>query len=352
MIEIIPSLYIFNGKCVKPNFDNLNDSIVYPEPVMEMVKKLEDAGLYRIVLNDLNSIKYGTLDNKELIKAICSETNLKVMFNGSIKTRNDVRDLLKFGVERVICSEIATLQPNVFSYWLVCYAEDQLVFSCDIDNEKIDELITSFSKDNLKRVVITCKNTDISSCIEKFKAIAEKYPNIRFSFNYNAENIEQVQALNDANLASVIIGNTLYDTAVTIDQINNFYQVNKLKQKALAEKERLISGKSFSKKDSDGKRGFRKDFKEGKREFKNSDGKREFKKREFKEGEGKREFSKKGFKDSEGKREFKKREFKEGEGKREFKKRDSKDGLKGKTEKREYKKDFKKEGKREFKKNF
>ena len=42
MIEIIASLYMYNGKCIKPNFENLNDSIVYPESVMDMAKKLEN----------------------------------------------------------------------------------------------------------------------------------------------------------------------------------------------------------------------------------------------------------------------------------------------------------------------
>ena len=290
MIEIIPSLYIYNGKCIKPNFENLNDSIVYPESVMDMAKKLENAGLFRIVINDLNSYKLGSLDNKELIKAICSQTKLKVVFNGSIKTRNDVRDLLKIGIERVICSDIAQNQPNVFSYWLVCYSEDQLAYSSKLDNE------------------------NIAQYIDKFKAIAEKYSNIRFTFNCNANNIEHIQMLNDANLAAVVIGNPLYEEGISVDSITNFYQVNRLKKQAQEERERLLAPKPERKTSTrPDRKPFRAKrdgvaFKEGGKRDGKGEGKREFSKKEFGKkpfGKSKEGDNKKGFRN--GKRDINKR---------------------------------------------
>ena len=317
MIEIIPSLYIYNGKCIKPNFENLNDSIVYPESVMDMAKKLENAGLFRIVINDLNSYKLGSLDNKELIKAICSQTKLKVVFNGSIKTRNDVRDLLKIGIERVICSDIAQNQPNVFSYWLVCYSEDQLAYSSKLDNEKLDQQLELYIKDGLKRVYIDCEtldNDNIAQHIEKFKAIAEKYSNIRFTFNCNANNIEHIQMLNDANLASVIVGNPLYEEGISVDSITNFYQVNRLKKQAQEERERLLAPKPERKTSTrPDRKPFRAKrdgaaFKEGGKRDGKGEGKREFTKKEFGKkpfGKSKEGDNKKGFRN--GKRDINKR---------------------------------------------
>ena len=151
---------------------------------------------------------------------------------------------------------------------------------------------------------------NIAQYIEKFKAIAEKYSNIRFTFNCNANNIEHIQMLNDANLASVIVGNPLYEEGISVDSITNFYQVNRLKKQAQEERERLLAPKPERKAST---RPDRKPFRAkrdgtGLKEGGKRDGKREFTKKEFGKkpfGKSKEGDNKKGFRN--GKRDINKR---------------------------------------------
>ena len=50
MIELVPSISIINGKCVRLKQGNYNDAVVYEESIIDIATRFEDHGIQKLHL--------------------------------------------------------------------------------------------------------------------------------------------------------------------------------------------------------------------------------------------------------------------------------------------------------------
>ncbi len=114
MIEIIPAIDIIDGQCVRLSQGKYNQKTVYSSQPALVAKAFENQGYKRLHLVDLDGAKSGNPKNLNVLKDICSSTNLIVDYSGGIRTENQVETSLNYGASFIGIGSLAIKEPEVF----------------------------------------------------------------------------------------------------------------------------------------------------------------------------------------------------------------------------------------------
>jgi len=102
MIELFPAIDLRNGKCVRLLQGDYNRQINYGDDPVSQAKLFENCGATWLHVVDLDGAKSGEMNNKQVIKDIVEQTNLKVEVGGGIRTEETISELLEIGVTQTV----------------------------------------------------------------------------------------------------------------------------------------------------------------------------------------------------------------------------------------------------------
>ena len=102
MIELFPAIDLRDGKCVRLLQGDYNRQINYGDDPISQAKLFEDAGSTWLHVVDLDGAKTGAMNNKQVIKEIVAQTNLKVEVGGGIRNKDTIAELLDLGVTQTV----------------------------------------------------------------------------------------------------------------------------------------------------------------------------------------------------------------------------------------------------------
>jgi phosphoribosylformimino-5-aminoimidazole carboxamide ribotide isomerase len=237
-MRIIPAIDIIDGKCVRLTQGDYNQKKIYNENPVDMAKQFEDAGLKYLHLVDLDGAKAGTVVNWNVVEAICTQTSLTVDFGGGIKTEDQIKQLVSYGVQQVNLGSIAVKDPNLVSEWIEKFGNEKIILSADAKNEMIaisgwleDSaiLITDFLRDYIHKGIeyVTC--TDISTDgmltgpnVELYTKILLTFPQLNLIASGGVSCLEDLHDLNQIGVDGVIVGKAIYEGRVELKELSNF----------------------------------------------------------------------------------------------------------------------------------
>ncbi len=112
-IEIIPSIDIRNGKCVRLYQGDYSRETVFSENPLEVAQHWEALGAPRIHLVDLDGAASGRVVNLKIIETIAGTVHVPTQLGGGIRSLEDIHVVLGLGVKRVILGTVAVEKPGL-----------------------------------------------------------------------------------------------------------------------------------------------------------------------------------------------------------------------------------------------
>ena len=101
-MEILPAIDLRSGKCVRLIQGDYQRQIDYADDPVEVAIGFEKAGASWIHIVDLDGARAGKIENLPSIEAIAKATKVKIEVGGGVRSLEDINQLLKTGVSRVI----------------------------------------------------------------------------------------------------------------------------------------------------------------------------------------------------------------------------------------------------------
>jgi len=127
--RIIPVLLLKNGVLVKTiKFDN---EIYIGDPI-NAVRIFNEKEVDELIILDISKSKNNETIDFDLIKQISSEAFMPVGYGGGIKSINDIEQLFKIGIEKVILNNILFSNLDLISNAAVIFGNQSIVASIDI----------------------------------------------------------------------------------------------------------------------------------------------------------------------------------------------------------------------------
>lgn len=235
MIELIPAIDIIEGKCVRLSQGDYGTRKVYSEDPAEMALRLEDVGIHRLHVVDLDGAKAGHIVNYRTLERIATRTNLCIDFGGGVKRDEDLRIAFESGAQMVTGGSVAVREPERFLSWLKQYGSERIILGADAKDRKIAvggweestalELV-SFIQEYVQKGVRKTICTDIGKdgmlqgpAVDLYQDIQREVPEVYLIASGGVSSIADIERLAEAGIPAVIFGKALYEGRISFQEL-------------------------------------------------------------------------------------------------------------------------------------
>lgn len=238
MIELIPAIDIIEGKCVRLSQGEYCSKKIYKEDPLEMAKELEDYGIRRLHVVDLDGAASKHIVNYRTLERIATHTSLVIDFGGGVKSDEDLDIAFKSGAQMVTGGSIAVLQPEIFCGWIQTYGADRIILGADVKGTRIavngwkDDsdceifpFLENYNEKGVTKVIctdISCDGMLEGPSFPLYEEIKERIPQLYLIASGGVGNIEDIRKLEQAGVPAVIFGKALYEGYIALNDLKEF----------------------------------------------------------------------------------------------------------------------------------
>jgi phosphoribosylformimino-5-aminoimidazole carboxamide ribotide isomerase len=232
-IDIIPSIDLRDGKCVRLYQGNYNRETVFSDDPLDVALKWQSMGAPRLHIVDLDGAASGEILNLEIIRNIASAMLIPVQMGGGIRRLDTVEELLKAGIERVILGTAAVEDPAFVVDACRRYRESVIV-GIDARDGKIathgwiketDLTAVDFArtmvKSGVKRFIYTDIERDGTLTEPNFSAIAAMIDALGLPVIAagGISSLNHLKMLSKLGAEGAIVGKALYTGDINLKQV-------------------------------------------------------------------------------------------------------------------------------------
>lgn len=234
--QIVPAIDLKGGKCVRLRQGMADDATVYSTDPVAMARHWVDQGADILHVVDLDGAFEGRPVHGDLIGRIVKAAGVPVEVGGGLRTDEQIADMLRMGVARVVVGTRMLEDPSSFAR-LVSRHGDRLVAGIDARNGMVQvrgwkettsmtagRLAERAADAGISRIIYTDTARDGMLDGVNLDAVRSICDGVRCRIVASGgvksvADIESLIALKCANLEGVIVGKALYDGAVTLKQL-------------------------------------------------------------------------------------------------------------------------------------
>ena len=238
MIELIPAIDIIDGSLVRLQQGDYNAKTEYSRDPLEVAKQLQDIGIRRLHVVDLDGAKGGHIVNHKTLERLASGTNLVIDFGGGVKSDDDARIAFECGAQMITGGSIAVQRPQLFLSWLERYGAEHIILGADIKDGRIaisgwleesDAKWQTFLASYVARGVRKVISTDISRdgmmtgpAIELYKDMMNEFTELHVTASGGVSCMDDVLRLDQVGVPDVIIGKAIYEGRITFKEMEEY----------------------------------------------------------------------------------------------------------------------------------
>jgi phosphoribosylformimino-5-aminoimidazole carboxamide ribotide isomerase len=137
MMLIIPAIDLIDGKCVRLTEGDFSEKKTYNSDPLAVASIFKKSGAKRIHIIDLDGAKSGSSKNREIIKLIKKELGIEIETGGGIRTRDDAKELIDAGIDRLILGTVITEKLGEVKEWLKSFGADRFIAGIDVKDNVV-----------------------------------------------------------------------------------------------------------------------------------------------------------------------------------------------------------------------
>ncbi|PKB81086.1 MAG: 1-(5-phosphoribosyl)-5-[(5-phosphoribosylamino)methylideneamino]imidazole-4-carboxamide isomerase [SAR202 cluster bacterium Io17-Chloro-G9] len=232
-MEVIPSIDLKAGRCVRLYQGDFSRETVYSEDPVAVAKDWQDQGAARLHLVDLDGAAQGNPANRTKISQILRILSIPVQVGGGIRSLGTAADLIGLGADRVVIGTAAVEDPDMVEALASRFGSQSLVVAVDArdgkvstrgwtENTSVDvlELATTMAKLGAVRFLYTDISRDGTLTQPNYVANAElvEKSGMAVQASGGIASLDHIRRLKETGVEGVIIGSALYTGAVKLGE--------------------------------------------------------------------------------------------------------------------------------------
>ena len=233
---IFPAIDIKDGKCVRLVKGDFKQITSYENTPIDQATIYFQKGFNNIHIVDLDGALYGKSTNSILIKEIIKNVKAKIQIGGGIRTIEDISRWLEMGADKVVMGTAAVENTELLK--IACNRfENKIAISLDVKNGLIAlsgwrkqtnisaiDFIKKIKNFGVSRIIYTDINKDGTKLGPNIKDTVELSNKVKIPFIISGgisciEDIKKIKSLNNPNIEGVIIGKSIYDGDIKINEL-------------------------------------------------------------------------------------------------------------------------------------
>ena len=235
---ILPAIDLKDGKCVRLRQGRADDVTVYGDDPAAQAKDWRDQGGRELHVVDLDGAFAGEPRHADVIRSIIEAFGGPVEVGGGLRTPEAVAAVIDAGAARAIIGSAALEDPAFLAACVEQYG-DRIAGGIDARNGfvqtkgwvettavKATDLAAAVAKAGVKTIIYTDTATDGmlgGPNLTQMAAICDAAPTCEVTASGGVSSpydVENLKALDRANLRAAIVGKALYDGRTTLRDMN------------------------------------------------------------------------------------------------------------------------------------
>jgi phosphoribosylformimino-5-aminoimidazole carboxamide ribotide isomerase len=232
-MQVYPAIDLRDGKCVRLKQGDYDQETVFGADPAAMAERWVAEGATYLHLVDLDGAKEGRPVNGRSIRAIVKAAKVPCQLGGGLRTEDDIKDALKWGVTRVIVGTKALESPK----WLAQMSQrfpGRIVLGIDARDGKVAtqgwldvseiaalDLARQCARPPLSAIIYTDISRDGMMQGANVAAMAEMARAVPLPViaSGGVTTLDDVKKLQEAGLAGCIIGRALYEGQIKLSEV-------------------------------------------------------------------------------------------------------------------------------------
>ena len=224
---VIPAIDVYKNKCVRLYKGDYDQSTIYSDDPVEVIKNWELKGASLIHIVDLEGAKLGTTISSKLIKNMINNSNTRIQIGGGIRNLDTINYYISLGVERIILGSAAIkYENNIIKTSIKKHGPDKIIISVDSSRGRIktegwtqetqlapEDLIHNMLKMGVKKFIYTDIDRDGTFkgvSIKNIKNILKRF-NIQLTVAGGISSEFDLESLDKLGVEGAIIGKAFYE---------------------------------------------------------------------------------------------------------------------------------------------
>ena len=228
---VIPAIDILGGRCVRLWQGDFQQSTTYSDDPASLSVDFERAGAQRVHVVDLDAAR-NSGDNRAVIEALIAKSSLHVQVAGGVRSEEQVSAWLAAGATAVVMGTAAVRDPALLAYCADQHG-GQVLAALDIRNGKpavsgwveietadVSDLIERWNELPLAGVIVTSTERDGTLAgpdLETLKRVRH-LSKLPIQYSGGVSSLEDVRMIREADAAGVILGRSLYEGKVSLEE--------------------------------------------------------------------------------------------------------------------------------------
>lgn len=234
---IIPAIDILDKKVVRLREGNYEDVTSYDVSLEEMIEKYQANGTEVIHVIDLNGAK-GDFVNQDYLFDIVKKVDMKIQYGGGVRSIDMVKKLTDAGIFRVIVGTQAVTNPTFLDELSTTKCSDQVIIAIDVLDEvikysgwmesspvKLIDYIDRCLGLGFFRFLCTDINKDGKlggAGVELYKKLLDHSPIIKLIASGGISSMEDIKGLAQLRIESAVVGKAIYENRISIEEIKEW----------------------------------------------------------------------------------------------------------------------------------
>ena len=230
-MKIIPAIDLMEGKVVRLYKGDPDKKTIYSDNPLDIAKKWESAGADMIHLVDLDAT-IGCGSNFDTLRSIAKSVKIPVQVAGGLRNEKIIESALEFA-QRVVIGTLAFNDKTTLGELLTRYGKEKLVISADHNNglivvngwrqpTKISliDAVNGFVEMGFSEYLSTSITKDGTLEGPDLKPLQEinEMNTVNLIVSGGISNIEDVMKVKELNPFGVILGKSLYENQISIEE--------------------------------------------------------------------------------------------------------------------------------------
>lgn len=232
---IFPAIDLQKGQSVRLYQGDFNQSRLVDGKPVEQAAVINQQGIDRLHLVDLDGAKVGQPQNFETVQQIADQFRGMIEIGGGIRDTKTIDQYLSLNIRRVILGSVALEDPQFTKKAIQQFGPDQIVIGVDGRNGKVategwlDQSVTPMADLISEMIQAGAKNfivTDVAKDgtmtgpnLKLLSSLQSQSPNANIIASGGIRNLADIQALQKAGIKDMITGMSLAQGSLTLSEV-------------------------------------------------------------------------------------------------------------------------------------